>query len=105
MAQTYKPGQSIRCTVVKDPRTESAKKTLLRLMRQDPKVSKGLKKAQEERVRTLLIVSRGKRPWEVRETSSKIARAVKGASWTMKYFPQIGPDVASVSEYIKIEAA
>ena len=64
-----------------------------------------LKSAQEHRVRTLVIKSRGKRPWEVRETSAKQIRAAKGATWTMRWFPHVTADFAAVEKYLKVEAA
>ncbi|MDX2115666.1 MAG: hypothetical protein SFZ24_08615 [Planctomycetota bacterium] len=105
MLEKLKAGQTIRCTIERAARTEDDQQTIMRLMRNDPKFKRELKSAQEHRVRTLLIVSRGKRPWEVRERSSKLVRPVKGATWTMRYYPQIANDFASVSRFLKIEAA
>ncbi len=105
MSDTFKAGQTIRCTILSDIRREDARQTVTRLMRLAPEIKKGLKKAQEHRVRTLVVRSRGKRPWEVRQRASAVAKPVKGATWTMRFFPHIAPDIASVSRYIKVEAA
>lgn len=105
MLQSLKPGQTIRCTLTKDVRIEDDASTVLRLMRLDPAVKRKLKSAQEHRVRTLEIVSRGKRPWECRVKSARQVRAEKGATWTMKWFPHVLKDFASVQKYMKIEAA
>lgn len=105
MFENVKPGQTIRCTVTKTVRVDDDADTVLRLMRCDPEVKRQLKGAQEHRVRTLLIRSRGKRPWEVREKSSKQVRAIAGATWKMRYFPHIAPDFAAVAKYLKIEPA
>ncbi len=105
MLKSLKPGQSIRCTVTKDIRIDDDYSTVLRLMRFDPKVKRLLKSAQEHRVRTLVIVSRGKRPWEVREKSAKQVQAKKGAQWTMRWMPHVEKDFAAVEKYLKVEAA
>ena len=105
MLSSLKPGQTIRCTVTKDIRVDDDVSTVLRLMRFDPAVKRLLKSAQEHRVRTLVIVSRGKRPWEVREKSAKQIQAVKGATWTMRWIPHVTKDFAAVEKYLKVEAA
>ncbi len=105
MLKTLKAGQTIRCTVAKEIRVDDDQSTVLRLMRFDPKVKRMLKSAQEHRVRTLVIVSRGKRPWECRVRSAKQIQATKGATWTMRWIPHVEKDFASVEKYLKIEAA
>lgn len=103
-ATAYKPGQTLVCTLVKQPRTETDEQTIQRLMRQDGAIKKALKKGSEDRMANLHVRSRGGRPWEVRAKSAKIARAEKGATWTMKFFPQIGPDLARVAAYLTVKA-
>jgi hypothetical protein len=105
MLNAMKPGQSIRCTVTKDIRVDDDYSTVMRLMRFDPAVKRKLKSAQEHRVRTLVIVSRGKRPWECREKSAQQVQAVKGATWTMRWMPHVEKDFACVEKYLKVEAA
>lgn len=101
----FKPGQTIRCTLVQALRTPSAVKTVSRLMRLDATINRRLKSASEYRMRTLVVRSRGKRPWEVRQRSAKYVDLRPGATWTIKFYPQIGPDLASVARYVKAEAA
>jgi len=105
MLDTVKPGQTIRCTVLRNVKKDDDAQTIVRLMRQNPEIKKRLKKAQEYRMRNLFIRSRGKRPWAVRKTSSKPAHASEGATWTMVYIPHLMNDLASVSKYLKIENA
>lgn len=105
MSQSFKPGQNIRCTVTRSIRTEDARDTVMRLMRQDPDIKRGLKKAQEHRLDTLVVRGRGGRPWPTRRKSAKIARAERGESWTMPYTPLLQHDLASVAQYLKIESA
>ena len=101
----FKPGQTLRCTILRDINNEDARSTVMRLMRQDPAAKRSLKRAQEYRMRTLLVRSRGKRPWEVRRPSAKYVNPNTGASWTMTYVPHLAPDMASVASYLKVEAA
>lgn len=109
MAETtldaIKPGQSIRLTVTSMPQSVADYKTLERLMRFDPDMHRTLVKGQKRRVRELLIRSRGKRPWEVREKSAKVVRVEEGASWTMRFFPQIAPDIGAVAQFLKVTPA
>lgn len=105
MSNAFKPGQSVRCTITKHVRVPSAQQTILRLMRLDPDIKRALVKAQEHRLRTLVVRGRGGRPWPTRRRSSKIARADMGATWTMPYTPLLAKDIASVADCLKIEAA
>ena len=105
MFDKIKPGQTLKCTVVKEPKREDARQTVTRLMRQDPDIKRQLKKAQEHRMRTLVVRSRGKRPWEVRRKASKLAIPHEGATWTMTYVPHARPDFENVAEFVKVEAA
>ncbi|HBS29928.1 MAG TPA: hypothetical protein DEB06_10890 [Phycisphaerales bacterium] len=105
MSQSFKPGQNIRCTVTRSIRTPDDRDTVMRLMRLDPDIKRGLKKAQERRLATLVVRGRGGRPWPTRRPSSKIARAEAGESWTIPYTPLLARDIASVASYLKIEAA
>lgn len=102
---SFKPGQNVRCTVIKSPHTHKSISTLTRLMRFDANIKRRLKSASDYRMRTLVVRSRGKRPWEVRVRSAKYAKPIEGVTWTLKYFPQIAGDLASVSRYLKVEAA
>lgn len=104
MLDSLKPGQPVRCTVKENVRIHDDYETVMRLMRFDPEVRKMLKSAQEYRVRHLLIRSRGKRPWEVREKSARQIRAAKGAQWNMRWIPEMKKDFASVQQYLTIEA-
>lgn len=101
----FKPGQTIRCTILRDINNDDARSTVMRLMRQDPHAKRALKRAQEYRMRTLIVRSRGKRPWEVRQHSAKFVNPNTGSSWTMTYVPHLVNDMASVASYLKIEAA
>lgn len=100
-----KPGSTIQVTVTKAPRVVDHVQTIQRLMRQDPEFVKALKKASKERMQRLIVRSRGGRPWEQRETSSKIVRVEKGATWKMRLVPQLVADLKSVEKYLDVKAA
>lgn len=99
------PGQDLRITITSEPRAAGARKTIARLMRQDPSIKKALKNAQESRMANLYVRSRGKRPWAVRRKAARYARVATGESWTMRYIPQLASDLRSVSKYLEIAKA
>jgi len=105
MLDNVEPGQTIRCTVTRDVNREADAKTIARLMRQDPANKRRLKKAQENRMRNLVVRSRGKRPWAVRQRASKAVRAAKGEAWEMLYIPQLAGDLRAVERYLDITPA
>lgn len=105
MTTNLKPGQQIRVTITAEPRRERDIDTLQRLMRMDPEAKRLLKKAQRFRMQTLVVRSRGKRPWEVRRPSAKLVRAEKGASWIMPYFPHIAPELNAVGRFLEVKPA
>ncbi|MBX3322285.1 MAG: hypothetical protein KF757_04770 [Phycisphaeraceae bacterium] len=102
---SFSAGQTIKCTVKSEPRAEAPRKTIERLMRRDPDVVRGLKRAQELRRRRMHAYIRGGRMWYDREHPARIVRVETGRSWTMPYTPDLGKDLASVSSYLAIEAA
>ncbi len=105
MLDSIKPGQDIRCTVKIDVNRDADEKTIARLMRQDPEHRRRLKSAQGFRMKNLIVRSRGKRPWAVRQKASKVVRAAKGEQWTMRYIPQLANDLRAVERYLTIETA
>ncbi|MBN8643860.1 MAG: hypothetical protein J0L61_01295 [Planctomycetes bacterium] len=105
MLDSLKAGQKIRCTVTRDIRVPRHAATVERLMRQDDDIKRRLKKAQVYRMANLLVKSRGNRPWECRVKSARHAVAGKGATWTMRFIPQVLNDFKSIEQYLKVEAA
>lgn len=97
-----KPGQTVKITVAKAPRTVDDTQTVLRLMRLDPDIKRALKKGSRIRMQNLLVRNRGGRPWEVREKSALIARAEKGETWSLTFFPQIAPDLQKVAKFLSV---
>ena len=102
---TFKPGQNIRVTLVKAPRARAAIKTVERLMWRDPGVARGLRKSHKVRQRTTIIYNRGNRDWVQRQECARIVEVKKGQVWNMTYHHDLAADMASVKDYLKIEAA
>lgn len=105
MLDSIKPGTQIRCTVVKEPKRQDDRQTVSRLMRQDIEIKRALKHAQDHRRRTLVVRSRGKRPWEVRRKAALHAIPKQGAEWTMTHVPHFIGDFNAVSTFVKVEKA
>jgi hypothetical protein len=105
MIDRFKPGQMIRCTVTKAPRTEARIDTIERLMRQEATVRKNLRRAQRRRRQEMHVYNRGNRDWYSREKCAKIVQATPGASWTMPFNVLLAPELNSVQDCISIEAA
>ena len=102
---SIKPGQNLTVTVTTAPRREDDLQTIARLMRQDPAIKKRLKGAQKHRGKTLVVRSRGKRPWAVRRRVAKVARVEQGASWTMPWVATLNNDLRSVEKFLDIKAS
>jgi len=102
---SFKPGQTIKCTINSVPRAAAARKTIQRIMRRDPDISGGLRHAQEVRRRRMHAYIRGGRMWYDREKAARIARVQEGKTWTMPWTPELAADLDSVAKYLKIENA
>jgi transposase InsO family protein len=105
MLDTLKPGQMIRCTIAKAPTAEAKVDTIERLMRMDPAVSRGLRKAHRRRQQDMVVYNRGNRDWYKREKCARIASCAKGEKWTMVFNFDIKRELNSVKNFVTIEAA
>jgi len=105
MSDQFKPGQSIKCTVTKAPRSAAPVDTIERLMRMTPELKRGLKKAQRRRRQDMVVYNRGNRDWYKREICGKFVQCKTGASWVMPYSHQIAPDLESVKAYLSVQSA
>lgn len=105
MSTTFKPGQTIRCTVIKTPTSKGGTVTLTRLMQMDPAVKRGLRRAHHLRQANLNVYNRGNRDWTSRVRCGKIVRPVKGQSWSMVYTVDVADDFASIAPFVQIQAA
>ncbi len=100
---SFKPGQSITCTVATIPASEGGRQTIAKLMRKDLTHKRNLKKAQDKRRQRMNVYTRGNREWTSRETVAQVVRVVKGASWTMLYTPDMAGEMNFVSKYLTVK--
>lgn len=105
MLDKFKAGQNVRLTVVKAPRAQGCVTTIERLLRLDPIVQRGLRKARSKRKQTQFWFNRGNRDWLKRQTCGKIVKCAAGSTATFPYAVNLAPDIQSVAKYLKIEAA
>ena len=105
MLDSFKAGDTIKCTCTRDLLPGDTMDTVQRLMRFDPDIKRKLAKAQAHRRRTTEIRSRGRRPWAVNQKATKAANPAKGVTWTMRFFPHIAPDFKSVEGIVTVEKA
>lgn len=100
---SFAPGQMLTCVVERNPRSHGEETTLERLMRRDPEHKRALRRAQRMRAQRMNIYNRGNRDWVSREKPARVVRAVKGATWTMEFTPDIAKDLASVADCLTIK--
>lgn len=105
MFDAFKPGQTIRCTIVREPHLTDQKQTIARLMRQDPAIRGKLAGAQKRRKQNMRWSIRGGRDWAIREQAARYALVRKDSSWSMRFIPQVINDFRSVQDFIKVEKA
>lgn len=99
---SLKPGQKITITVNSLPRSEGGRKTLARLMREDPEAKRGLAAAQKKRRQRMNVYNRGNRDWVSREKPAIVVRVEKGRSWTMVYTPDLASEFKNLEKHLKI---
>ena len=105
MLDSLKAGQTIKCTITKAPRKAAAVDTIERLMRAEPSVKRGLRRAQRRRRQDMIVYNRGNRDWYKREICGRQVSAKAGATWTMTFSQQILPELRSLEGYITVQAA
>lgn len=105
MLDQLTPGQQIKVTVTKVPQREGAEKTIARLMRRDPEITRRLRFAQERRRKDMRTKIRGGRVWYIRQKRTTAAIVDTGSTWTMPYTLDLRDDFKSVEQYLSIEKA
>lgn len=106
MSLSIEPSTKFTFTVTREPKAEGPKKTLLRLMRMQPTIQRGLSRLAVRREREDNIVKRrGGRLWTSRAKVSKLVRVAKGETFTLRVTPQIIPDIQSVAAYLSATKA
>lgn len=96
----FKPGETIKCTLAAEPRSQGAWHTLNRLMQMDPGVKRTLKRSQKRRRQKMVVYIRGNRDWYKREKCGDSIAMKVGQAWTLPYTHQIAADLDSVKNYI-----
>lgn len=105
MIETIKPGQTVTCTILKEPLTDDDKQTVMRLMRKDPAIQRRLRRSQMMRRRNMVVYNRGNRDWYKRQEVGKIASVRTGSTWKFTFSYELGRDMKTVERFIKIESA
>lgn len=105
MFEDFKPGNTIRVTITRSPRSEADIKTMRRLMRMPTEMERARKVSKKRREAETVRHPRGGRIWAQRPSAAKLVRPEAGQTWEMPYRPQILPDLASVSRFVKVEKA
>jgi len=100
-----KPGSNVTFTVTTMPASESLKKTIFRLMRQEVRVQRVLDKLAKGRADGgNRLKQRGGRMWNSRKVASRVSILKPGATFTLIFTPQISADLKSVEKYLKRSA-
>jgi hypothetical protein len=105
MIDTLSAGDTIKCTISKVPNNKGSVDTITRLMRRDPDIKRGLARAQRMRRQRMHAYIRGGRMWYSREKAARIAICEQGNTWSMRFTHDIGPDLASVEQFLAVEKA
>jgi len=95
------PGSCIAVEITAVPRSQAARKTLLRLLRKDPDIARHQRhqKAKRPSVRSW---RRGGRMWHHRMRSKLPVDVAPGQRVALRATVDVIRDLASVSEYVKI---
>ena len=101
MSDVIAPLNTVTFTIRELPRDQKSIKTIDRLMRMQPEVAKVLRslQARRKRVDNKTYIRAG-RPWTNRKKATRVTRPEVGASFTLKLFPHLIPDINSVEKYL-----
>ncbi len=104
-ANLLAPSKSVTFTIAKVPATLKGRKTILRLMRLQPDIQRGLTRLSRRRAKfDNDIHQRGGRMWANRARATKLAVVMPGEEFTLRLTPQILPDIKSVEQYLNAKA-
>lgn len=105
MIDSFKPGQLVRCTLVKLPRSRGNSKTVRALMLRDPQNVRASRRAQMMRRRNTVVYNRGNRDWVQRRPCARIAIIKAGVNWSFVWQHDLADELRSVEKLLKIEGA
>ncbi len=101
MATTIPPTGKVTFQISTLPATPSAKKTVMRLMRMNPRTQRTLSKLSHNRVTNLHERRpRAGRMWLTRVGATRLVKVAVGEKFTLSMTPQIVNDVKSVEQYL-----
>jgi hypothetical protein len=104
-ADVVAPAKTVTFTVTSLPRAEKGRKTLLRLIRMQPDIQRGLSRLSKRRAKFDNDVhQRGGRMWTSRARAPKLAIVQVGESFTLQLTPQVIPDLRSVEAHLEAKA-
>jgi hypothetical protein len=99
------PGQTIRVSVTRIPSSESAAKTVRRVLLKDKALSDEKRAAKTRRVRAMRPKTRGGRPWLVRPIKAVLVKSEPGESGVVTATGDVIRDLQSVGNCVEISAA
>ncbi|MCZ6445071.1 MAG: hypothetical protein ACE10B_07490 [Phycisphaerales bacterium] len=106
MPDLIAPLKTVTFTVTNVPKRPAERKTILRLMRMQPQIRRGLKNlARRRRQHDNVPIRHGGKIWIIRAKATRLANVEPGATFTLTLTPQIIPDLKSVERYLKAQPA
>lgn len=106
MTTEVAPSKSYTFTVTSTPARVAQQKTIMRLMRMQTDIQRGLERlARRRKVVDNRNTNRAGRNWVSRVRPTKLVRAEKGQTFTLLVTPQIMPDLRSVKDFIEAKPA
>ncbi|XAL99153.1 hypothetical protein OT109_16415 [Phycisphaeraceae bacterium D3-23] len=101
------PGSTVTVKVVKAPKSEAARKTLVRLLSKDAAVIAENKRLKKVRKANETMSTRGGRwrVWESRLVKQRPVTGTVGEAGTFRATPDVVRDLNSVDKFIEVSAA
>lgn len=103
MATDIQPGQWVNVKITGEPRSEAARKTMIRLFRMDPEVMR--ERRRFVRSRPVQWARRGGRLWGNRPPKLQAVHTTTGASYRIFASVDILRDLRSIARYVNITSA
>jgi hypothetical protein len=95
------PAPKVTFTITRVPARPAQRKTLIRLMRLEPQIRRGLRRLALRRKRhDNQAHQRGGRMWMSRVRMTTLTHLSKGASFTITVTPQLKADLQSVEPFL-----
>ena len=106
MPDVIAPSQKVTFTVTSEPHRVADRKTIMRLMRMQPTIQRGLRRLAKRRKREDNYSSpRAGRDWVTRMRATKLARVEKGEQFTLLVTAQLMPDIKAVEKFLDAKRA